>query len=65
MNNSPKNRMPVGDKIRFSFQSSTFHLYYFKRKKEKKESLCPMWKVSKKQVFRMKYYPIGFLKDEI
>ena len=30
---------------------------FFKRKKEKKESRHLKWKVSKKQVFRIKYYP--------
>jgi len=31
---------------------------YFKRKKEKKESHLSKWRVSKKQVFLKKYYPI-------
>jgi hypothetical protein len=31
---------------------------FFKRKKEKKESRHLKWKVSKKQVFRIKYYLI-------
>ena len=35
----------------------TFSLKFFKRKKEKKESRIFKWKVSKKQVFRIKYYP--------
>jgi len=32
---------------------------FFKRKKEKKESHSFLWKVSKKPVFRIKYYPTG------
>jgi hypothetical protein len=35
------------------------HTKFFKRKKEKKESHTTMWKVSKKPVFRIKYYPTG------
>jgi hypothetical protein len=31
---------------------------FFKRKKRKKESHSSKWKVSKKQVFQKKYYPI-------
>ena len=31
---------------------------FFKRKKEKKESQSSKWKVSEKQVFLKKYYPI-------
>jgi hypothetical protein len=31
---------------------------FFKRKKEKKESQSSKWKVSGKQVFLKKYYPI-------
>lgn len=30
---------------------------FFKRKKEKKESRLLKWRVSKKQVFQIKYYP--------
>ena len=33
-------------------------LKFFKRKKRKKESHTSKWKVSKKQVFQKKYYPI-------
>ena len=33
-------------------------LKFFKRKKRKKESHSSKWKVSKKQVFQKKYYPI-------
>jgi hypothetical protein len=36
----------------------TSHIKFFKRKKEKKESRLFKWKVSKKQVFQKKYYPI-------
>ena len=34
------------------------HHKFFKRKKRKKESQSFKWKVSKKQVFLIKYYPI-------
>jgi hypothetical protein len=37
---------------------------YFKRKKRKKESHSFKWKVSKKQVFQKKYYPIRDLKRQ-
>jgi hypothetical protein len=33
---------------------------FFKRKKGKKESRSFKWKVSKKQVFLIKYYPKGW-----
>ena len=33
------------------------HTHFCKRKKEKKESRLALWRVSKKQVFRVKYYP--------
>ena len=33
------------------------HTHFCKRKKEKKESRLALWRVSKKQVFRIKYYP--------
>jgi len=32
--------------------------YSFQKKKRKKESHSSKWKVSKKQVFQKKYYPI-------
>jgi hypothetical protein len=35
---------------------------FFKRKKRKKESQSFKWKVSKKQVFLKKYYPIYLRK---
>jgi hypothetical protein len=46
-----------GFKVMCSAKAS--HTKFFKRKKEKKESLSWKWKVSKKQVFRIKYYPKG------
>jgi hypothetical protein len=33
------------------------HTHFCKRKKEKKESRLALWRVSKKQVLRVKYYP--------
>jgi hypothetical protein len=33
------------------------HTHFCKRKKEKKESRLALWRVSKKQVFWIKYYP--------
>jgi hypothetical protein len=33
------------------------HTHFCKRKKEKKESPLALWRVSKKQVLRVKYYP--------
>jgi hypothetical protein len=33
------------------------HTHFCKRKKEKKESRLALWRVSKKQVLRIKYYP--------
>jgi len=33
------------------------HTHFCKRKKEKKESRFALWRVSKKQFFRIKYYP--------
>jgi hypothetical protein len=41
--------------------------YSFQKKKKKKESHLFKWKVSIKQVFQIKYYPIGwrfYLKPE-
>jgi hypothetical protein len=35
------------------------HTHFCKRKKEKKESRLALWRVSKKQVLRVKYYPYG------
>ena len=39
-------------------------LKFFKRKKRKKESHSSKWKVSKKQVFQKKYYPIRDLNRQ-
>lgn len=36
------------------------HKIFQKKKKEKKESHSFKWRVSKKQVFLIKYYPIGW-----
>jgi len=39
------------------FRFTPFHTHFCKRKKEKKESRLALWRVSKKQVLRVKYYP--------
>jgi hypothetical protein len=38
------------------------HTHFCKRKKEKKESLLALWRVSKKQVLWVKYYPYASLE---
>jgi hypothetical protein len=44
------------------FRFTPFHTHFCKRKKEKKESRLALWRVSKKQVLRVKYHPYASLE---
>jgi hypothetical protein len=52
------NKIGHGFGFKLMCSAKASHTKFFKRKKGKKESQSLKWRVSKKQVFLKKYYPI-------